>query len=71
MVICYTTARAMPAKYPERRRSHEQEKILPRLRQQSEPQADPTPALDVPKENAVTVTVQIGDDNYSGTLTKV
>ena len=33
--------------------------------------AEPTPALDVPKENAVTVTVQIGDDNYSGTLTKV
>jgi GH25 family lysozyme M1 (1,4-beta-N-acetylmuramidase) len=32
---------------------------------------DPTPAPDVPKENAVTVTVQIGDDNYSGTLTKV
>ncbi len=32
---------------------------------------DPTPAPDVPKETAVTVTVQIGDDNYSGTLTKV
>lgn len=32
---------------------------------------DPTPAPDVPKENVVTVTVQIGDDNYSGTLTKV
>lgn len=33
--------------------------------------AEPTPALDVPKETAVTVTVQIGDNNYSGTLTKV
>ena len=32
---------------------------------------DPTPAPDVPKETAVTVTVQIGDNNYSGTLTKV
>jgi len=32
---------------------------------------EPTPAPDVPKETAVTVTVQIGDDNYSGTLTKV
>ena len=31
---------------------------------------DPTPAPDVPKESAVTVTVQIGGDNYSGTLTK-
>ena len=32
---------------------------------------EPTPAPDVTKETAVTVTVQIGDDNYSGTLTKV
>ena len=31
---------------------------------------DPTPAPDVPKESAVNVTVQIGGDNYSGTLTK-
>ncbi len=31
---------------------------------------DPTPAPDAPKDNAVTVTVQIGGDNYSGTLTK-
>ena len=32
---------------------------------------DPAPASDVPKETAVTVTMQIGDDNYRGTLTKV
>ena len=31
---------------------------------------DPTPAPDVPKDSAVTVTMQIGGDNYSGTLTK-
>ena len=31
---------------------------------------DPTPAPDVPKDNAVTVTVQIDGDNYSGILTK-
>ena len=31
---------------------------------------DPTTAPDVLKETAVTVTVQIGDENYSGTLTK-